>query len=50
LLRRRREKPYATWAVDPGPESGDATDVEKFARKLFYVLCRLDFLAMALNR
>ena len=28
---------------------GSAADVEKFARKLFQALWRLDFLAMALN-
>jgi SAM-dependent methyltransferase len=31
------------------PSRGSAADVEKFARKLFQALWRLDFLAMALN-
>jgi hypothetical protein len=31
-------------------ERGSLADVEKFARRLFQPLWRLDFLAMALNR
>ncbi|MGB6512886.1 MAG: SAM-dependent methyltransferase, partial [Mycobacterium sp.] len=40
----------ASVAQSGASQRGSLADVEKFARKLFQALWRLDFLAMALNR
>jgi hypothetical protein len=40
----------ASVARSGGSQRGSLADVEKFARRLFQALWRLDFLAMALNR
>ncbi len=47
--RRTIREIAASVAQGPGSRRGDAADVEKFARKLFQGLWRLDFLAMGLN-
>jgi hypothetical protein len=47
----RTIREIAASAAHSGASSrGSLADVEKFARKLFQALWRLDFLAMALNR
>ncbi|ORV91331.1 hypothetical protein AWC11_10820 [Mycobacterium interjectum] len=47
--RRTIREIAAEVAQGPASRRGDAADVEKFARKLFQGLWRLDFLAMGLN-
>jgi hypothetical protein len=46
---RRTIREIAADVVQSGARRGDAAELEKFARKLFQSLWRLDFLAMGLK-
>ena len=46
---RRTIREIAADVAQSGARRGDAADLEKFGRKLFQSLWRLDFLAMGLN-